>query len=94
MSFLHPLNNNYRQYLCKKHRKSRLIANHFKSICLNLKFTQMTAKDFSTTFMVDQSPEEVFNAVNNPRGWWSEKIDGRTDGVNAELIEKWSLQKK
>jgi len=54
----------------------------------------MTAKDFSTTFMVDQSPEEVFNAVNNPRGWWSEKIDGRTDGVNAELIEKWSLQKK
>ncbi|MEN6488105.1 MAG: SRPBCC domain-containing protein [Smithella sp.] len=46
----------------------------------------MTAKDFSTTFMVDQSPEEVFNAINNPRGWWSEEIDGRTDEQNAEFF--------
>lgn len=43
----------------------------------------MTAPDFKTTFTVDQTPEEVFNAINNVRGWWSENIEGRTDALNA-----------
>ena len=46
---------------------------------------QMSAQDYSTSFTVDQSPEAVFAAVNNVRGWWSEAIDGDTDKPGAEF---------
>jgi uncharacterized protein YndB with AHSA1/START domain len=44
----------------------------------------MTDHDFSTTFTVDQSPETVFAAINNVRGWWSENIKGSTDTLGEE----------
>ena len=45
----------------------------------------MTTKDFTTTILVDNTPEEVFNAINDVRGWWSEEIEGSTDKLNSEF---------
>lgn len=54
----------------------------------------MTTSDFNTSFLVDQTPAEVFNAVNNVRGWWSERIDGGTNKLNDEFTyQRWDLHK-
>jgi uncharacterized protein YndB with AHSA1/START domain len=45
----------------------------------------MKTQDFTTTILVDQTPEEVFNAVTNVRGWWSEEIEGSTNKMNDEF---------
>jgi uncharacterized protein YndB with AHSA1/START domain len=45
----------------------------------------MTARNFSAAFTVAQSPEEVFAAVNNVRGWWSETIEGASDKLGAQF---------
>jgi len=43
----------------------------------------MEANSYTTSFTVDQTPEEVFKAVSNVRGWWSEQIDGDTDKLGG-----------
>jgi hypothetical protein len=45
----------------------------------------MTNQHFATTFSVDQTPEEVFHAINDVRGWWSEETKGATDKLGAEF---------
>lgn len=45
----------------------------------------MENQNYSTRFLVDQTPEEVFNAVINVRGWWSEQIEGDTNKLNDEF---------
>lgn len=39
------------------------------------------SKDYSATFLVDNTLETAFDAINNVRGWWSENIEGRTDAL-------------
>ena len=49
----------------------------------------MKSLDFNTTLLVDATPSEVYNAINNVRGWWSQEIDGDTDVLNAEFIYRY-----
>lgn len=38
---------------------------------------------YTTSFTVTQPPEAVFAAINNPRAWWSDAIEGETDRIGA-----------
>jgi len=53
---------------------------------VSLKINKMTTNDFTTTILVDKTPNEIFNAINNVRGWWQGTIEGNTDKLNDEFI--------
>lgn len=39
--------------------------------------------DYTTSFVVEQSPEAVYAAVTNPRAWWSEDVDGEPNRLGG-----------
>jgi uncharacterized protein YndB with AHSA1/START domain len=45
----------------------------------------MNKRDFTLTLSVDQTPGEVFAAVTNVRGWWSQALEGRSADVGDEF---------
>ena len=49
----------------------------------------MMKQGFTTSFSVDQTPQEAFAAINNVRGWWSGQIEGDTDKLGAEFTYRY-----
>lgn len=41
--------------------------------------------DFTIAFAMDNSPQEVFDAINDVRGWWGEDVDGDNSKVGDEF---------
>jgi len=51
----------------------------------------MATKDFTTNILVDQTPQEAFNIINNVRGWWTGEpgVDGNTDKLGDEFTYRY-----
>lgn len=49
----------------------------------------MDNQSFTTSFSVDKTPKEAFDAINNVRSWWSGEIKGHTDKLNEEFTYKY-----
>jgi hypothetical protein len=43
----------------------------------------MSDENYTTSFLVDRTPEQAFNAIVDPRAWWSRAIEGDTDKPGA-----------
>src|SRR2546428_1283834 len=49
----------------------------------------MKSQNYSTTFIVDETPEEAFAAINNVRDWWSGNIEGSTNKLGYEWTYRY-----
>lgn len=45
----------------------------------------MEHKNFTTAIVVNKSPEQVFDAVNNVTAWWTENLTGKSQKMNDEF---------
>jgi hypothetical protein len=51
----------------------------------------MKTTDFTTAFLVEQTPQEAFDAINNVSGWWTGTpgIEGTTNKVGDEFTYRY-----
>lgn len=49
----------------------------------------MTDNSFSTAITVDQTPEEAFAAINDPRSWWLGTIEGMSNVLGGEFTYRY-----
>lgn len=45
----------------------------------------MAEQSYARSFVVDKSPKEAFDAINDVRGWWGEDVQGSNDKVGDEF---------
>jgi len=45
----------------------------------------MNDQNYTIAFTVDQTPEEAFAAINNPRAWWTGEFEGSSDKLGDEF---------
>jgi hypothetical protein len=51
----------------------------------------MSDQNYTTTFIVDQTPSDVFAAINNVRTWWTGEpgVEGSTDKLGDEFTYRY-----
>ncbi len=49
----------------------------------------MKGKDYTVSILVDKTPKQVYEAVNNVRAWWSGEITGRTDRLSSQWTYRY-----
>ena len=49
----------------------------------------MKEQSLTVAFSVTQSPQQVFDAINNVRGWWTGDIEGRTDKLGETFTYRY-----
>jgi Activator of Hsp90 ATPase homolog 1-like protein len=54
----------------------------------------MTPSHFSTSILVEKSPEQAFAAINDVRAWWSGEIEGKTNVVGSEFTYRYKTLHK
>ena len=47
-------------------------------------------ENYTATLLVNQTPKEAFNAIINPRAWWSQSIEGHTDKLDSVFTYHFS----
>lgn len=45
--------------------------------------------NYTASFSVGQSPDEVFAAITNVRGWWTGEVDGSTGELGDEFTYRY-----
>ena len=50
----------------------------------------MVNTNFRTSFVVDQTPDEVFRAVTDVARWWTGEVDGTATRVGDEFVYRYA----
>ncbi len=56
---------------------------------LNESEQTMPAQNFTSSFTVEQGATEVYDAINNVRGWWTGDIEGDSRTVGGEFSYRY-----
>lgn len=49
----------------------------------------MSGRSYTTTLVVDVTPQEAFAAITNVKDWWSGEVKGATDRLGAQFTYEY-----